>query len=219
MEFFDSTKSIIENIFYLCAPLAFIIALLGLYQIKVAKDSIKINSRRNSMAFSFQISEDYIPKMIESCDSLVDKLTALNIDYRTFQYEKIRDFRNLEEEHFDKEQFKLLKENYSNLDTDFHSLIEKLESFSLPFICGLADEELGYNIDSLKFVEFFQICSPFFHFNRLELNDDNLIYKNSSELYLQWLNRTEKDKLEQKMQKLAQEHKRKKVKKIKSVGT
>lgn len=191
------------------ANISQIILVVGLYfawrQISVAVKDIKIRSRREAGAFAIaqaeRFAKEIIPEYIKIDDKLGNKLkdkikgglqlpTIPPVDF-TLQEAKLKNFRAF------KESIDCLMEDEIFYD-DVILLTNKLESLSLSFTKGLADEEIVFG--SLADAYCSMIHRLYFYYCLNRNNSDKthqiLGYPNTIELYTTWNQRLEKFKLE-----------------------
>ena len=64
MEIFDSTKSLLENVYYLSGILILITIIIGLIQLSIAKKTLQINSKRDAAALAAKQVEIYMTRVI-----------------------------------------------------------------------------------------------------------------------------------------------------------
>lgn len=181
----------LELIYYISAdPVLTIIAGLGLYQIKIAKENAKINAKRESYKLSCQQIEYYlnsiIPK-INEMNSATGQAGLKNIGewiqfdvangISTLSLKKgfIKEFREFTDAH----------ESFNDLNALCVSCMNMIESFSAPLAAGLASEEVAFSsvgrthLNSMKRLHHVLFIVP----------ED--YYRNTKKLYALWYQRAE----------------------------
>jgi hypothetical protein len=221
MTFFDSTKSIIENLYLLSGPLLFLISLIAIKQLKVTKESIKINSQRQASTMSFEICEKY-EKSLEQKHSILNlKLKELDIDSDKIFALNPSSLRNLPEKITTDNEFKKILENRNVLSYYIIDLLNELEGYCIPFIRKLADEELAYDLQFHQFYCWTTLCMTEIHY--IQNKKDNLIkidyYGNICDLYSIWKARNEKEDLDRQVANLNLQRNKINTQVIKPIGT
>ena len=195
---------ILEIIYYLSAPAIAIIAIIGLKQISVTKENRKINSKRESIKLASDQCKfymDVVVKDMNKIDSYVDK-NKIEI----FNREKVKIENGVisspiltEKNTTETEKLELIRE-------DIASVINSLETFSIPFTCKVANDIVAYRAVGKDFVEFVKDYMPIFILNFIKG-----YHKNTLELFIKWENFYEKEKIMNELKKIN--------KKIKDKGT
>lgn len=83
MEFFDSTKSIVENLYLLSGPIIALLAIAGVIQLFIARKTMIINSKREAANLAAQQIKDY-------CDRLIPKMTIYDLSLRNAKIEDVQ---------------------------------------------------------------------------------------------------------------------------------
>jgi hypothetical protein len=83
MEFFDSSKSIIENLYLLSGPILALLAIAGVIQLFIARKTLIVNSQRDAAKLAAQQIKDY-------CERLIPLMTKYDFGLRK---EKIKDIK------------------------------------------------------------------------------------------------------------------------------
>lgn len=219
MTFFDETKSIVENINFLSGFLIFIVALIGLYQLKIAKDSIKINSEREAAKLAFELCEKYIPILKKLRNELVTKMYDLDIDAEKIEKLDLHALDEIKDNNENISEFKKLLEKYDEIEDELFNLVDKLEEFSISFTRKLADEQFAYSSEFLNFYQFCNLCSVEVIKTRKERPNDKAIFEHVIELYSIWKERNEKEKIEHQVKNLLAKSSKLNDRKIKPIGT
>jgi len=155
MDFFDSTKSLIENIYFVSGPLLVVLGLVIFRQIKLAKDQIviaksqleesqkqaKINSQRQAATLSADLVKDYINSILPMENKLY--FETKDVKYPNSKIE-VKNFTNDEVISWDKEFWNKYKARPENIMMIELEVINRLEAFSVYFIKGIADEKVAF---------------------------------------------------------------------------
>lgn len=192
MTFFDESKSIIENLYLLSGPILLVIAVFGLRQIKIAKDSLRINSKRQSAILAFELIEKSFKGLSVKYEILTNKMTELNIDYKKIEKLNLHNLDKISESNENYEEYLKVIQNYSSLSFYLWEIVDTLETFSTPFMEKIADEEIAYNSEFLKFYQFCNLASAEIIQTRESRPNETKIYENVIKLYAIWKSRNEK---------------------------
>jgi hypothetical protein len=175
--------------YYISSPVLVIIGLIALYQIILAKRTLRVTSQRESACLAAQQCEKMAHEIVPINDNLIKQLVEQKIPY----YQGPVDFNNAN-----------LKSNkvalvfISQCDKDLNKIItilkilNSLDAFSLYFMKGVADEEIAFTSVGSTFCSIVKIFSPFIAL----LNQDQHAYLNIQALYNIWSQRIEKMKLQ-----------------------
>jgi hypothetical protein len=207
MNIIDSSKSLLENIYFISGPILAILGLLIFYQIKIAKHTVnlmekqvneakkhlKIISKRDAALLATKQIEVFIEKLIPLENELIDKMKS--IDYPVFK-DKIKNFTLGEFVEWDKDYLKEFTNKIEKLEFMDLSLINSLEGFATYFTKGIADEEIAFSSIGNSYTYVIERLYP-----QISIYGDNKNYKNLIELYWIWKNRLEKSELEVQLQK------------------
>lgn len=190
MEFFDSSKSIIENIYLLSGPILAILGITGIIQLILTKRVIITNSKREAANLAASQIEIYNNQIIPRMDELFfckekNKLKKVKIEVGDFNTGYLK-------EKLGSEKIASLIEERIIIGIPFLRVMNSLEAFSTYFIKGVADEEIAYSAVGRTFCN--SIEDMFFDIASCRRKDDNS-FQNSIALYKLWSNRISKEKL------------------------
>lgn len=214
MEFFDTTKSIIENVYLLSGPVLAILGGVAIMQLRLTKKAMITNSQREAANLAASQISTYNNQIIPLIDKLYlfereNKLNKIKIEIGEFN----RDY--LIKIVGKKEFNKLNKERIIN-GTHFLRVVNSLEAFATYFTKGVADEDIAFSAVGRTFC--FSIESMFFDIaSCLETNDNS--FQNIIELYQIWNDRLVKQKLTSKNIQLMNELEKISDNKISPIGT
>jgi len=193
--FMETIKDVLEIIYFLSAPVIAFLAFKALGQIKEAKRQVDetketriINAKRESYKLAAEKCEYFLTVITPKMDILNDSIKEHKITF----YEKskvkidkneIHVFPNFKNE----EERKIIFTLIPSLE-----VFNPLESFSLFFISGLADEKIGYLTIGQSFCFSVKRYLP-----NIVLLSGGKHFTNTIELYKIWNARLEKEKLEE----------------------
>jgi hypothetical protein len=195
MTFFDHSKSIVENIYLLSGPFLLIVSAFGLKQLKIAKDNIKINSKRQAITLSFDLCEKYERSLEEKCQIIERKMQELGINPNEIIQLNPSKLNHFTSEIISNNEFKKTIENYDKLSKPLTDLANELEGFSIAFVKGIADEELAYDLQFTQFYHWSVMCLTEIYMTK-NLNNkpvEQILYSNLCEIYSIWKLRNEKE--------------------------
>ena len=194
-----------------------LVSIFGLIQIWIAKQTLKINSKRDAALLSFQLGEKYMPKISSLYQKIGAQMIELKIDHLKLESIPIKNFNDQELKSLLKDQYDLIASNYSTLKVNFYKLLDELENFSLPFITKIADEEVAFNNECLNFLQKVRLAAYFIVKERAEMNLE-IYYDNTTKLYAIWSERFEALKIDAQIGNLKETRSKIKPKKINPLG-
>lgn len=183
MEFFDTTKTIIENAYYFSGIIVALLAIIGIYQIILLKKGIIINSKRDAAKLSFEICEKYLVKFTES-------VTTIGLAYKQYDLVPLFDITidefSIEEynKKFNEEWRQKFEENMKEpKGVEFEQVGNMLDSFAVPMLKGIADEDIAFSVHANSFLAISSLCFPYMI---VRLEENNMSFKNAQELHVYW---------------------------------
>ena len=219
MNLFDSTKTIIENLYYLSGPILCIITVIALKQLSIAKESIRINSQRQSATMAYEICEKFLPDFVKSYNTVTDKMSSLGIDYLKIEELNLDKLEVIEKGHTNYSEYQKVLDHYKELEFELWNLASLVERFATPFIRKLADEELAYTHGYYHFNQICNLCCAYIIKARETDPSEKNLFENVIQLYSIWQQRYEKEKVDAKIEKLFRQRNSFNVKTIKPIGT
>jgi hypothetical protein len=218
MTFFDAQKSIIENLYFISGPILFIVGIIGLWQLRIAKNSLKINSQRASAIMAFELCDKCTKEMSPLFNIVTEELTALNVDYKKIQAMGLHSLKEIKEDDPNYPEVQKLWVNMDNFPDTLSKMADLLEGFSIPFIKKIADEEIAYNREFLKFEQYCNLCAPAIIRELEEYPHQKHLYENVIELYSIWKSRNERELLDDQVSNLIIKKSKIKIQTIKPLG-
>lgn len=220
MTFFDETKSIVENLSFLSAPLVLLITILGLRQLKIAKDSIRINSQRESAVLAFTLVEKYFAEFTNLYDELIKLMQDCGINYEKLEQLNLHELDKIDIANVNYLEYQKLEANYTKLEYHIWNFADKLETFSVPFINKIADEQIAYNHEFMKFIQYCNLCSIQIIKAKNNSKNHHSVYECVIELYSIWKSRSESENVDNQLSHLLEIKRKMKTKKtIRPIGT
>lgn len=77
----DAIRPILELVYFASGPLTFIVACIALYQLKIARDSARLNAQRDSLRLAASQCDSYQRSIIPLHNSLDDAIKENGIVY------------------------------------------------------------------------------------------------------------------------------------------
>lgn len=205
MDFFDSTKSIVENLYLLSGPLLVILGLFIFRQIQIAREHIiiakkqliesqeqlKINSQRLATSIAAEKVKEYLNEIIPLKNKLFD--LSIKLNYPLFE-NGIGDFTHKDIERWDKEFLKAYVDRPDEISDLELEIINRLEALAIYFIKGIADESIAFTSIGASFCDIYAIYPVLTVFRGNK--NINKYYDNLITLYDCWSKRLESYKLE-----------------------
>lgn len=216
MNIFDPSKSLIENLSLLSAPILAILGFAAIIQLRLTKKAIVISSKRQAAELATQQIEVYTNKIIP----LQDELSKFDEEKKFVRVpiENLKDFTSEEIAKFigEADINKVVEYNYENPDLIVKNL-NLLDTFSIYFIKGIADEEIGYSGCGYSFCKSVEQYAIDISILRDEENKD--IFVNIPQLYEIWNARLKAEKISLQLLKNKADLKKIKIKKVDIIGT
>lgn len=184
----DAIITFIQLLNYVTAgPVLAIIAFIGLRQIKVSKDSIRINSKRDAYKIAAEQCGNFASKILPLFGKFEEDLKTKNIKFfDKFDIRIERDAINVKLK--DAISQKDLKKIYSS--EYLSDLLNSLEGYSMYFVQGVAADNVGYFTTGKGYCGIIKELIPLlFH----EFKEG--YYRNTYQLFLKWNNRVEDERL------------------------
>ncbi len=190
MEFFDSTKSIVENLYLLCGPLLTILATTGVIQIIIAKKALVISSKRDAANLAAQQLRDYGERIIPTMtkyDLALLKEKILPSKMGIGEFNRVDLIEKLGQMAYTAKRKELQKFLVLELNA-----LNALEGFSTYFTKGVADEQIAYSAIGRTFCA--SVEGYYFVISDCRPKNDSSC-QNIIELYKIWSVRLQKDLL------------------------
>ena len=200
MELYDSTKSIVENLYFLSGPLLAFFGMMILFQVYYAKKSIKLAksqliqakehlktiSQREAATIAAERINFFTANIIPIGDNLYKERKKIN--FPLFNG-KIDSFKHKEIQNWDLDFKKsFLEHGLKNPKILGQELINNLEGFSAYFTNGIANEKIAFSSVGTAFCSYVEKYYPFICLMQNSTNVNNP-YCNIIELYGMWKNR------------------------------
>lgn len=236
-------RNILEIVYFISGPLLVITSGLILLQIKLAKQNLIASYEllaQEKKDLKLRAKRDSIESSCEQIKKYMEEIVPMRWELN--EYIKLIKLEHIKRLTFTRKDLKMSREDfdkwYENVKSDpgksekTISILNKLETFSIYFIKGIADESVAFSSMSISFCEIVEDLYPLICIYR-EDNRENSYFTNLAELYKLWKERIEsinsyivKDSLEKQLSNLKeiieQESKNTEitnVKKLKPLGT
>ncbi len=187
----DAIRSILELTYFASGPLLFIVACIGLYQLKIAKDTARLNARRDSLRLAASECDYYHRQIIPLLNALDTAIQENGIVFFErsevdVQGETIRVRPNLAKDELVKELEKLM-----TIIKETTEVFNAMEAFALFFVSGVADERVAFSSVGKTYCNSVKQYLP----DLVPISQDGEYYQNIIKLFLIWNTRFEKQQL------------------------
>ncbi len=219
MKFFDETTTIVENLYHLSGPLLVVISLIGLQQLAIAKNSIRITSQRESAKLAIKLCDKYFKELSNIYAELVPLFRELEIDYEKLEMLNLNTLDKIDEKAANYAEYQKAISNLGKLEYNLWAMADKLETFSVPFINGIADEKIAYNVQINKFIQYCNLCSVEIIESRNKNPHNKILYESVIKLYSIWKQRNDNEHIDHQIYSLFIKKSNIKSQGIKPLGT
>lgn len=216
MNIFDPTKSIIENINYLSGPILAILGFAAIIQLRLTKKALIITSKRQAAELATQQIGLYTSQIIPLQNKFTEIKIAKNIpriicqDLERFTIEELK--LKTKAEIIQSKSEQLLQHS-----DDILPILNAMDSFSIYFTKGVADEEIAFT--SIGHTFCFTVDSFSYDLCLLRKDDDENCFNNLVKLYEIWNSRIKAEKINRELLKKKHELQKIKVDKVNILGT
>ncbi|MBZ5614153.1 MAG: hypothetical protein LAO23_09115 [Acidobacteriia bacterium] len=147
---FVTLRSILELVYFVSAVVLTAVAFYGLKQLRLTKQIAAKNAKRESIKFATERCQYFAETVIPLQDAAANvyrqnKLTCLN--NQRFKVEK----GEIVQHNFDPQRMALSEREFSVVGANIVSFLNSLEAFAIPFVAGVADDELGFQETASSF--------------------------------------------------------------------
>ncbi|VGO21648.1 hypothetical protein [Pontiella sulfatireligans] len=182
----EQIKDILEIIYFISAPIITIIAAIGLWQIKVSKDHTRISAKRDALSLAAQQCDHYLRNIIPLHNSLDKAILANEVTFMkkakvTFKGESIR---------IQYDDTEVITEECMKISSEMLPVLNALESFSVFFTAGAADERVAFSCVGKTFCSSVQDLLP-----EIMLHRDSGYWKHITALFFLWKPRLDEEML------------------------
>lgn len=206
-------KDYLEIAYFISGIIVAVAALVALYQIKIAKDTLKTQSKRDALSLTASQCSHYSSNIIELQNKLYNKRVSSKCSF----FDSTNWIVDTEGDDVIIQQ--VCKELPSEDEIDLVSIelldvINAMESFSIYFTSKVADESVAYRSVGNTFISTTEIYMPWIiSFYRFDGRFSSIVY-----LYVLWKNRKKQEILKSTMEHLKSELSKNIVKTEKPIG-
>lgn len=193
----EETKKILEIIYFLSGPVIAVFAFMALHQIKIAKQQLendknilRINSKRESIKLATEQCDNYMKNIMPDINELEEYLEKMKIDFLKKSKVTIEQDSISVEPYIDDEDYK----KYIDMNCIRKRLkVENaLETFSIYFTSGIADEKIAYLTLGRTYCYIVEKLLP----DILYKSNDGEYFKNIIQLFNLWYFRIQQEKIQ-----------------------
>lgn len=214
MEYIDTSKSLLENLYYLSGILILISIVIGLFQLSIAKKTLNINSQREAASLAVKQIDIYMTQIIPLQNQLYHieqekKIGKIKIDIGEFNSQYVM-------KKMGKEEFLKAVSKRMDILGEIVAVLNIMEAFSVYFIKEVADEEIAFSSVGTTFIHSVENL----YFDIAVLNIDKAdSFQNLIKLYDIWSKKKQLNNLQKAKIILADQMAKIKPTKIKPIGT
>jgi len=215
MPFFDVTKSLVENMYFLSGPILAILGFAAIIQLRLTKKAIVISSKREAARLAADQIDVYTSKIIPLQNDLYTAELKENIPKEKIaigEFSRAAVVAVLGEENLRKNEATRLR-----LVVPLLSVINSMEAFSTYFTKGIADEEIAYSAVGRTFC--YSVESLYFDIASCITSKEDKSFQNIVGLYQIWRSRMEKEKLDKAKEDILKKLDEIKSDKVSPIGT
>lgn len=207
MEFIDSSKSILENIYFMSGAVLAVLGLVAIWQLIIgirsfktarealyqAKDEFQISSQRNAAYLAAQLCERFtneiFPKIIEfekendikGYPKVIGGIDRFDMKAKIKIEDEEMAVKSIDELFMPKAEFYL-------------NILNEFEAFAMYFTKKIADEDIAYQTVGKTFCDYVEYYHPVILI--MNTSQHGTSYRNLRELYKIWSARNKKQNLE-----------------------
>jgi hypothetical protein len=207
----ENIKIILDIINSLSTIILVVVAIIGLKQLTISKETRKINAKRDSLKLAAEQTVVFGEKIIPEIDTLNNLINENKLDFFTKSIVKTEG---------DNISVNAYTQNYSvekmtKIVPNSGIVLNSLEAFSIYFVSGVAAESVTFETCGSSFVLTVNKLMPFI----VSMNDKTNGYKNTLKLFRTWNSRLESEKLIVEKGKIEAKLEKTKTISIKPIGT
>ena len=187
----ESFRLVLELVYFTSAPLLVVIASIGLWELKIAKDTARLHATRHSLSLAAERCEYYhssVEAHMNELNAAVERHggTLLEKAEVTVRGQEIQVKLNLGKKEMREELDKFMK-----IVPEICLAFNALDAFAVFFTSGVADERVAYSCVGATFCNTVRSHLP----SILILNQEGSNYQSIIELFTMWNNRAEAEQL------------------------
>jgi hypothetical protein len=182
----DALRPVLELIYFAAGPVIAVLAAIGLWHIKVTKDSTRIAARRQALALAAEQCERYQRTIVPLQNTLDNAIAGKGITFLaraevTVEANRVRVKFNNPNEFYDQ---------MMEIATEMLPVVNSMEAFAVYFMSGAADEKVAYSCVGASFCYYTKkVLAQIAPFH------DTGHFHNLLRLFLLWNARSECEKL------------------------
>lgn len=145
---FADLRAVLELVYFMSGITIAIAAIFALKQISLTKEITKKNARRESVKLATELSRYYAETVIPQWGKALTEYNAQHLGYLTVLAKPAFVLKDGEivSNKFDQQSLPKGKQHEAGIQ-----LINFLEAFAIPFVAGVADEDIGYTETAQSF--------------------------------------------------------------------
>ena len=216
MNFFDETKSLIENLYFLSGPIIAVFGFTVVIQIWLAKKTIVTSSRRQAAEMAAKQVEIYMNQIIPLHNEFDVKEKTLNIP--NGRIKGLKEYNRVElEKSLPKDEIMRILNARIDFIVLHLKVLNSMEAFSTYFVQGIADEKIGFLSVGQTFCHSIEKYCFDISFSRDDENAE--VYLNLTKLYKLWNSRIKTKIISKELKAKIEEYNSCKIPEINPIGT
>jgi len=177
-EWFPMVRNILEVLFFLANIALACIAAVGLRQIKIGLEQLKLtkeiedtNSKRESVKLAAELCKYYGHEVIIAQNAAARKYAAEKCTFLAVNPQPIPAF-VLKDGDFKQVNYDInrVHPEWPKVIIEFVTFLNKAESFAIPFAEGVADDRIGFQETAASFISSIGIFMPAIYYLRMTQN-------------------------------------------------
>jgi len=215
MQIIDTSRSVLENLYYLSGVLILISIVIGLRQLYLTKSTLEINSKREAASLAAKQVEVYTTRIIPLLNKVFfeeQRQKVIHFDVEVDEFKASALIKNMGEEKYQAAILERIK-----ICTIVLEAINAMEAFSVYFIKEVADEEIAFSSVGRTFTK--SVESLYFDISCVLADDNDKSFQNLIKLYDMWSKRLKKERLERDKEGLTKQIENIQSLKVKPIGT
>jgi len=211
----DTFRSVLELIYFASGPLLLIVAIVGLRQLQIAKDTNRLHATRESLSLSAERCEHYLAHVIPVIDELYYAIEKNEIKFFsmaevTIDGEKVRIKHNCPIEEVTQEFRKM-----NLIAPQLCAALNAMEAFAVFFTSRVADEKVAFSSVGHTYCKTVRKYLP----DIIPISDQGDHYNNLLKLFFMWNARIEEERLLRDRNKIESELQKIENKFVRPLGT
>jgi hypothetical protein len=145
-------RPILELLYFASGIVLTIVAIYGLRQIALTKSIANKNARRESIKFAADRCQYYSEVCVPLTSALLTAYKKQNLTFFNDQKFRVEGGRVVDH-NFNGAKIKACADGIPVIAQELSACLNSLETFAVPFVAGVADDELGFQVTGFSFCD------------------------------------------------------------------